>query len=465
MSHRARSPHHPGDAQADAYRPHGPHAGGHPHAASPHAGPRTAAARRPAAADWTLGHAGRQVRIGPVVFWTIVGTLVIMAGWSVATATYFAFQDELLTRLIGRQADMQYAYEDRIAELRGQVDRLASRQLLDQEQYERKLELILRRQAQLESRAATLAGVPDPTPTGSIRPTRAPAVERSQGDVRPKPSPINDTVILVPPPEREARLESRTAPGATTSFAAAGFAAKTAGAGLEAVLARLQTSLDRVEHRQIASLTALEETYDAKAKRIRAVLTDLGIDAGKLPPKSATGGPFVPVGAAAGVNVFDRQIQRVGLAKAQVERLSRTLVAVPVRKPLPGDVETTSGFGVRMDPFLRSPAMHTGLDFRGDTGQPVRATAAGSITVAGANGGYGRMVEIDHGNGFTTRYAHLSAVDVDVGDKVRIGQVIGRVGSTGRSTGPHLHYETRVDGDPVDPRKFLRAGLRLGGDL
>jgi murein DD-endopeptidase MepM/ murein hydrolase activator NlpD len=85
--------------------------------------------------------------------------------------------------------------------------------------------------------------------------------------------------------------------------------------------------------------------------------------------------------------------------------------------------------------------------------------------MAGWNGGYGKMVEVDHGNGFATRYAHLSAIDVEVGQSIRIGQIVGRVGSTGRSTGPHLHYETRVDGDPVDPQRFLRAGVRLGGAL
>jgi murein DD-endopeptidase MepM/ murein hydrolase activator NlpD len=109
--------------------------------------------------------------------------------------------------------------------------------------------------------------------------------------------------------------------------------------------------------------------------------------------------------------------------------------------------------------------MHTGLDFRGDTGDAVRVTANGTVSQAGWNGGYGKMVEVDHGNGFSTRYAHLSAIDVTVGQTVRIGQVIGKLGSTGRSTGPHLHYETRVDGDPVDPQKFLRAGVRLGEKL
>ena len=86
------------------------------------------------------------------------------------------------------------------------------------------------------------------------------------------------------------------------------------------------------------------------------------------------------------------------------------------------------------------------------------------MTIAGWSGGYGKMVEIDHGNGLATRYGHLSQIDVSVGDEVRIGQVIGRIGSTGRSTGPHLHYETRVDGEPVNPQKFLDAGAKLFGD-
>ncbi len=92
----------------------------------------------------------------------------------------------------------------------------------------------------------------------------------------------------------------------------------------------------------------------------------------------------------------------------------------------------------------------------------MRATAYGKVIAAGWQGGYGKMVEIDHGNTLTTRYGHLSEINVKVGDIVRIGQVIGAVGSTGRSTGPHLHYETRIDGDAVDPQKFLRAGVRLG---
>ena len=95
----------------------------------------------------------------------------------------------------------------------------------------------------------------------------------------------------------------------------------------------------------------------------------------------------------------------------------------------------------------------------------VRATADGTVTAAGWSGGYGRAVDIDHGNGLSTRYGHLSSIDVRVGQSIKTGQIIGKVGSTGRSTGPHLHYETRLRGEAIDPQKFLRAGQRLAGSL
>src|SRR6266567_2018638 len=129
---------------------------------------RASSATAQVAADYTLVHAGRQLRLGPIAFWVVVGTLVVMAVWTITTATYFAFREDVLTRLIARQADMQFGYEDRIAELRAQVDRISSRQLLNQEQYEQKLDQILRRQTALESRASALNGLSDMT--GAIRP-------------------------------------------------------------------------------------------------------------------------------------------------------------------------------------------------------------------------------------------------------------------------------------------------------
>ncbi|HEX5211582.1 MAG TPA: M23 family metallopeptidase [Pseudolabrys sp.] len=398
---------------------------------------------------YTLVHAGRQVRIGPVAFWIVVGTLVIMAIWSVATGSYFAFHEDVLTRLIGRQAEMQFAYEDRIAELRAQVDRITSRQLLDQEQYEQKLSTLLRRQASLEQRTNALSG--DVGITGSIHPARAaPPPERPV-----KASPINDTVIFTAPPDREARLESRELPGGLTRIASRG-----ASAGLDGILGRVSDALDKVEHRQIAALTDMEERMDSKARRMRSVLGDLGVN-----PIGArgVGGPFVPFKPPhTGASAFDRQLYRINVARAEINQYTQTLVAVPVRKPVTGEVDMSSPFGMRLDPFNGRAAVHTGIDLRGDIGEPAHATAAGKVTIAGREGGYGNMVEINHGNGLATRYGHLSKILVKVGQTVHIGETIGLIGSTGRSTGPHLHYETRINGEAVDPQKFLRAGVRLG---
>ena len=424
------------------------------------------AQRQQARAGYTVAHAGRSFRLGPVTFWIAVGSFVIMAGWSLATGTYFAFHDDVLKRLIARHAEQQFAYEDRIAELRSQVDRAASRQLLDQEQFEQKLEQILRRQTTLELRATTLTAVPDPTPTGSIRRARPSPLPEPALDQPPlKPSPINDTVIFSVPPDREARLESRVPPPSVVRVAATPAPSPRSLAGIEGTIQRLQASLDRVEVRQTAALNSLEESYDGKVKRMRGVLADLGINPAKVPPPSGVGGPFVPVKLPANAGTFERQLFRINVARTQAERLSYTFGTVPVRKPIVGEIDLSSSFGVRSDPFGRGPAMHSGLDFRSSHGDPVRATANGRVVSAGWNGGYGKMVEIDHGNDITTRYGHLSDIEVKAGQTVRVGQTIGRVGSTGRSTGPHLHYETRVDGDAVDPQKFLRAGLRLGNAL
>ena len=144
--------------------------------------------RRIAPKDYTLGHGGWQVRIGPVAFWICVGTLVIMAGWAAVTATYFAFHDDVLARLIARQAAMQFAYEDRIADMRAQVDRVTSRQMLDQEQVERRLDQLAKRQAALEARSTTLGALTDPAITGSIRPNARGIVPREPAGA-PKPSP------------------------------------------------------------------------------------------------------------------------------------------------------------------------------------------------------------------------------------------------------------------------------------
>jgi murein DD-endopeptidase MepM/ murein hydrolase activator NlpD len=419
-------------------------------APAPRPRPQTHSHSQPHRYDYTFAHAGRQVRIGPVAFWIVVGTLVIMGVWSIGTGTYFAFRESVLTGLMARNASMQTAYEDRIAELRGQLDRISSRQLLDQEQFEQKLGALLKRQSILEGRAAALSG--DALTTGSIRPA-APDVP-----LRRKTSAITDTIIFSAPLDREARLVSREISRAPVRLASE----QRQPGGVAGMLSRVALSLDKVEQQQTRVLAQAEERIDGTARRWRSVLDDLGVDVKSS--ARGVGGPFVPLKPpAASASAFDRQLYRVNVARAQLDQYSQALVTVPLRKPVSGEIDMSSPFGVRMDPFLHRPAMHTGLDMRGDVGDPVRATASGRVTIAGREGGYGNMVEVEHGGGLATRYGHLSQIDVKIGQHVRIGEVIGRIGSTGRSTGPHLHYETRVDGEAVDPQKFLRAGVRLGG--
>jgi murein DD-endopeptidase MepM/ murein hydrolase activator NlpD len=422
------------------------------HSSAARTPPNRVATEQPQAADYTLLHAGRQVRIGPVAFWVVVGTLVIMAAWSITTATYFAFRDDVLTRLVSREAEMQFGYEDRIAELRAQIDRLSSRQLLDQEQYETKLDQVARRQATLESRAAALGALTDPASTGSIKP---PAHSNSVAPARNaplKPSPVGDAGKLVPPAVRDAKNDPATRRLAIPDTN-----------DIDGTLTGMQASLDRIEAHDRAFMSTLEETYRSRAQRMRGVLAALGVDPKKIapPPKTGTGGPFVAALPPFNATGFDRQLYSIKIARAEIDQLSRSLVNIPVRRPVAGEGEIVSGFGVRIDPFLSRPAMHTGLDFRAEVGDPVLVTASGTVTSAGWSGGYGKMVEVDHGNGFATRYGHMSEIDVKVGQQVKIGQSLGKVGTTGRSTGPHLHYETRIDGEAVDPQKFLSAGSKL----
>jgi murein DD-endopeptidase MepM/ murein hydrolase activator NlpD len=440
------------------YHPSSHHSGHSGNARTPPSASVALAAPLQRAADYTLVHAGRQLRIGPIAFWVVVGTLVIMAAWSVTTATYFAFRDDVLTRLVSREAEMQFGYEDRIAELRAQIDRLSSRQLLDQEQYEQKLDQVSRRQATLESRAAALGALSDPASTGSVKPPARNNLSPPPRNLPLKPSPMGDAGKFVPAPARDAKLEAANPATRRLALTPIG--------DIEGTLAGVQASLDRIEARHRAALTSLEETYRSRAQRMRGVLTDLGIDAKKIAPapKSGTGGPFVAALPPFSATTFDRQLYTVKIARAEIEQLTRSLVNIPVRKPVAGD-EIMSGFGVRIDPFNNRPAMHTGLDFRAEIGDPVLVTANGTVTSAGWSGGYGKMVEVDHGNGFATRYGHMSEIDVKVGQQVKFGQSLGKVGTTGRSTGPHLHYETRVDGEAVDPQRFLSAGSKLAAVL
>ena len=211
---------------------------------------------------------------------------------------------------------------------------------------------------------------------------------------------------------------------------------------------RLQAKIAAVtEEKDSVMATAVRE-LSARSALIDEMLKKIGFNfeadgAGGAPAPENSGGPFIaaqPLASQALISRADFYLQ--------------TMKKLPLGVPTHG--WETSPFGGRIDPLNQQRAFHTGVDFHGDRDSEVFTTADGIVKEADWNGSFGRYVEIDHENGYNTAYAHLSKLTVKVGDRVQRGQVIGYIGSSGRSTGPHLHYELRYHDNPIDPAKYAR---------
>ncbi|MDZ3830566.1 MAG: M23 family metallopeptidase [Sphingopyxis sp.] len=218
-------------------------------------------------------------------------------------------------------------------------------------------------------------------------------------------------------------------------------------------------SLARLEARQEAFAARLLAAVKERADKAEVAVAQLGLNPAALVRNASLGrgGPFIPYRSGNGkAKAFGPSFAALEGALFRMEVLERTLVAVPSGNP--ADVlMMSSGFGYRSDPFTGAGAMHAGLDFRGPVGTPILSAAPGRVSFVGRKSGYGNVVEVDHGQGIMTRYAHLSAFTSRVGDQVAAGQQIAKMGSTGRSTGSHLHFEVRLNGVAVNPRRFLEA--------
>lgn len=217
-------------------------------------------------------------------------------------------------------------------------------------------------------------------------------------------------------------------------------------------------SFQVIERRQLAYATSLTAAVDVRASRAEGAIRRFGIDPSRLSRSAfGVGGPFEPYRARGReIAQLGDAVVKLDHALARMERLESALVAIPSDRP--ADVAmVTSSYGYRRDPFTGTGAFHSGLDFRGQMGTPIHAASAGRVSFTGVKAGYGNTVEVDHGQGMITRYAHLSGFDVRPGQSVRAGDTIARMGSTGRSTGPHLHFEVRMNGLAMNPRTFLEA--------
>jgi murein DD-endopeptidase MepM/ murein hydrolase activator NlpD len=209
------------------------------------------------------------------------------------------------------------------------------------------------------------------------------------------------------------------------------------------------------------------ESYaKSRADRLRLALRLAGLNPAALGQVSgeSLGGPLIdakdPRALAAVLDVdetFAQRIQHAATDLSDSKSLTRITDELPLARPTVGTHES-SPFGARIDPINGRPSFHPGQDFAGPMMTPVKTTGPGVISFTGVRSGYGNTIEIDHGRGIKTRYAHLAAIYVGIGEHVALGQRIGAMGSTGRSTGPHLHYEVWVDGRPQNPKRFLEAG-------
>jgi hypothetical protein len=356
-----------------------------------------------------------------VLFYSV---FAILFGTNVLTLVGFLMAPDIAGLMNGQNDRVLLAYEDRIAQLRIEVDRLHSRQYAQAGDMNLQLQELSHQQEVL---------------TEQHQYVRQLAQKASELG-------LDTAAIATGKPDDAIPVSSSAA------FAAGGATRDIASVGMA-----IQEMMDDSR----LALSAISEAAVASTDAILGELQSIGIQP-KMPDGSAdaVGGPYQP--ARDGPDA----LSIVDDANAVVESLSRFKAArgaidlAPIHRPV-NSARTSSRFGNRKDPFTKGRAFHSGIDFPAPSGTPVFSAGYGKVAFVGQKSGYGNVVEISHGAGLLTRYAHLSAFLVREGQIVRTGTPIAKVGSTGRSTGPHLHFEVRRKEEALDPGKYLAAGKRL----
>lgn len=390
---------------------------------------------------YSTGRGQAVLRLQPAVLISSVFAVGAILAWAIILTGYIFFKDDVLHDLVRRHAQTVGSYEDRLAELRLKLDVTLSRQFVNQQTVEHAIATLAERQDGLESRQGRLHAL-----LGRAEEAGFDAALQMPEE-RPRRSPW--TVSL--PGVTFFTMDSAVAAPAEPD--AAGALGGLAETPVIRRAKRLDARLSQLLDLQSDALEVLATGAESRIAEMRGVFERIRI----TPPavaQAAVGGPMIPLDAVDQGESFDFQVARVEDLLNRMERLRDRLDGLPIRSPLP-DAPVTSGFGPRMDPFLGRRALHSGIDFAADGGTPVLATGRGVVLRAGWAGGYGKLVEIEHDDALVSRFGHLSRVAVQSGQSVEPGDVIGYVGSTGRSTGPHLHYETRLAGGAVDPMRFL----------
>lgn len=358
-----------------------------------------------------------RVQINPVLFYSGFAALVTL---NAITLVALLMAPDISKLLAGQNDTILVAYEDRISQLRVEVDRLQSRhyaqagdvnlQLQDIAQTQ---ELLLEQHQyvkQLAGRAAEL-GI--------------------------------ETAALPAPEDEPVQVSAISAPTDAASE-----------------LALAAANVNRMMNDSRLALAAISAEATGKTDQIVETLSTVGIRPA-LPALDAIGGPLLPAldGSESSTLIDDANTVAAALERYGFARAAAGLA--PVHSPIANATRTSSTFGNRKDPFTGRLAFHSGLDYAAPHGTKVYSAGAGTVTFVGERSGYGKLVEVTHANGLVTRYGHLSSFIAKEGQKVTTGTPLARVGSTGRSTGPHLHFEVRRSDSPVDPSRYLKAGRAL----
>ena len=325
-----------------------------------------------------------------------------------AATSYLVFRDDLITFSDQRTNRMRHDYEDRIAYLRSQIDKMTSRSLVDQETLETKLEIMLRQQRELSTRHEIIASVLDLARHSGIR---VPATLQ-QPLAKPGEAFLGTGTTFL----RSSDIVPAAPAGADQSLNAGKPQANLDLPDIDLELTAV--TVDQMAQETSIALDAVRVVAEARSQEITKALKSIGLRA-KTNTESGLGGPFIPAGEYE-VEDFSIRAKQTKLALNIYQNLKTAVHNFPIGAPIEG-ASLTSRFGRRLDPFLKRPALHSGIDYKASIGHPVRATGHGTIIVAERHGGYGKMIEIAHENGMTTRYAHLSKILVKEGQRIKIG--------------------------------------------
>ena len=403
----------------------------------------------------------KQFNINPILASIVLSfAFVFMVGYFGATA-YLIFRDDLISASFAKQARMKHEYEDRISALRSKLDHVTSRQLLDQQAIETQVRTLMDRQKAIGGRTGSLNGllqkanaqglgvtkrfgaIPVPSlnpiknnqPTGSYDTGQLKVIDPSKGVQSASAFSLRGGTVV----EQEKSSKNIF----TNNFT-------------NELFGEIADSMSVIDQSQKDEIETIRNTAETRSRKIASVLKSIGVSTNP-PASSNTGGPFIPLDRSMKFEVYLDTLEKSLGHYEYVSKKARELpLGTPVLNP-----RISSRFGSRIDPFNGRYAMHSGLDFKAPRGTPVLASGGGNIIKAGRAGGYGKVVEIRHSGGFVTRYGHLSRINVKVGQRVKEGDIIGKVGSTGRSTGPHLHYEVRTGKTARNPALFIKAGRKV----